>query len=64
MFLQGIYYVAKSKEYNAVCFRKSGDHYDICSVIFKNGCDYIAPIDRGNTLSEVRKLMNDYVLRI
>ena len=64
MFLQGNYYTAKSKDYNAVCFRKNGDHYDICSVTFKNGCDYIKPIDCGYTLSEVRKLMNDYVLRL
>ena len=64
MFTVGTYYTAKSKDYNAVCFLKNGDLYDICSVTFKSGCEYIEPIDCGHTLSEVRKLMNNYVLRI
>lgn len=59
--LVGNYY--KGKEYDAVCIYKNRDRYDICSVTFRSGCEWIEPIDCGHTLSEARKLlMEKYVV--
>lgn len=57
--LVGNYYAPNSSEYDAVLIMHNRGLYDICSVKFKSGCEWIEPIECGFTLSKARKLLID-----